>query len=63
VLSNSRLEYGKFWTGKLLFLSLVLNVITIISIVLTGLIMLNKDTADFYGSTPKGIIYKLNKIE
>jgi hypothetical protein len=62
-LASRRVEITKFWIPKLLKLSLYLNIMTVICILISILILLQKPEPKYFGTTPNGKVIPLETVK
>jgi hypothetical protein len=60
--ASRRSDISRIWSSKLLKVSMVLNVLSIILLVSSFVVSLLKPPPEFFASTPTGKIYHLKKV-
>lgn len=61
-LASRRLEVTKVWIPKLLKLSLYLNIMTMVSLLISIIFLLEKPEPKFFGTTPNGKVIPLQAV-
>jgi hypothetical protein len=61
-LASRRLDISRVWSKKLLKISMILNILSIILLISSFVVSLFKPPPEFFASTPTGKIYHLKKI-
>lgn len=62
-IASRRLEITKLWIPKLLKLSLYLNIMTMVSLLISMIFLLEKPEPKFFGTTPNGKVIPLQAIK
>jgi hypothetical protein len=60
--ASRRFEISRVWSKKLLKISMVLNILSIILLLSSFVVSLLKPPPEFFASTPTGKIYHLKKV-
>ena len=61
-LASRRVEITKFWIPRLLRMSMILNIITLVFLILAVTFLLNKPEPRYFGTTPNGKVIPLETV-